>query len=152
MAVTETEERVSESEEEPGRAEESGRASEFGQADESEQAEESGRAEESEQAGGSEETGESEGPGARQSDRGEKSGESEESDEAESAPKPSHLLRKVAGGVAVFLLLGIYFVWIGSEMGAHATAGSTEMWAIFGGILLGVVAALAGGAMMRRNN
>jgi hypothetical protein len=80
------------------------------------------------------------------------SSEAAESTDADSAPKPSHLLRKVAGGVIVFLLLGIYFVWIGSEMGAHATAGSTEMWAIFGGIFIGVVAALAGGAMMRRNN
>lgn len=58
---------------------------------------------------------------------------------------------KIAGGGAVFLILALYFVWIGNEMGSHAASGSFEMWAIFGAILIGVVALVAGGASMRRH-
>ncbi len=57
---------------------------------------------------------------------------------------------KIAGGGAVFLALALYFVWIGNEMGSHAVSGSFEMWAIFGAILIGVVALIAGGASIRR--
>ncbi len=56
----------------------------------------------------------------------------------------------LAGGVAIFALLGMYFVWIGNEMGSHASSGTFEMWAIFGAIFLGVAALVAGGAMSRR--
>ena len=61
-------------------------------------------------------------------------------------------VKKLASGVAVFVMLGIYFFWMANEMGAHAISGKTEMAAIFGAILVGVVAALAGGAFMRRHD
>jgi hypothetical protein len=73
-------------------------------------------------------------------------GEPDETGESSDGPS----MGKIAGGAAVFLVLALYFVWIGNEMGSHAVSGSFEMWAIFGAIFIGVVALIAGGASMRR--
>ena len=80
------------------------------------------------------------------------SGESRETSPSSEQPRRKGLWRKVAGGVGVFVVLALYFIWIGTEMGSHAVSGTSEMGAIFGAIFLGVVALIAGGAMMRRNN
>ena len=59
-------------------------------------------------------------------------------------------VKGIAGGIGIFLILGLYFVWIGNEMGSHAISGTSEMWAIFGAIFLGVLALVAGGAISRK--
>jgi hypothetical protein len=77
----------------------------------------------------------------------------EDSDSSESKqPEKRKRVKGLAGGIGIFLILAIYFVWIGSEMGSHAISGTFEMWAIFGAIFLGVLALLAGGAISRRRN
>jgi cation transport ATPase len=79
--------------------------------------------------------------------------EPEGSDVSESQePEKGERKKGIAGGVAVFVALGIYFVWIGNEMGSHAISGTFEMWAIFGAIFLGVIALVAGGAISRRRD
>jgi hypothetical protein len=71
--------------------------------------------------------------------------------ESDSQPPPGKSKKmRILGGVGVFVVLALYFVWIGEEMGGHAISGTTEMLAIFGAILLGVVALVAGGALSRK--
>jgi cobalamin biosynthesis Mg chelatase CobN len=150
MAVTDTEhkpERIPshEDEQESGRrgdekaSEDSGRS----QADTAEDTASEGTSSEGTSSEGSE-SGASEGP---------ESDESEDSESGEAKkPEKRERAKGVAGGVGIFLVLAIYFVWIGSEMGSHAISGTFEMWAIFGAILLGVLALVAGGAMTRTTN
>jgi hypothetical protein len=72
-------------------------------------------------------------------------------DESDSQPPPGKGKKmRILGGVGVFVVLALYFVWIGEEMGGHAISGTTEMLAIFGAIVLGVVALLAGGSLGRK--
>ncbi len=92
------------------------------------------------------ETAESE--GEPEEDEAEKAAKAEKAEKAEKRKR----FKGIAGGAAVFLLLAIYFVWIGSEMGSAAISGTTEMWAIFGGIFLGVLALVGGGAISRHRN
>lgn len=58
--------------------------------------------------------------------------------------------RKILGPLLVFLLLAGYFVWLGTEMGGATPNGQTEMAAVFGAILVAVLA-LAGGAWAGRH-
>lgn len=78
--------------------------------------------------------------------------ESEDSENSSESKEPETRKRAkgIAGGVGIFLVLAIYFAWIGSEMGSHAISGTFEMWAIFGAIFLGVVALVAGGAISQK--
>lgn len=77
--------------------------------------------------------------------------ETEDPEKAKESEKKKRT-KGVAGGVGIFLILAIYFVWIGNEMGSHAISGTFEMWAIFGAIFLGVAALVAGGAISRKRN
>jgi hypothetical protein len=77
--------------------------------------------------------------------------ETEDPEQAKEAEKKNRT-KGIAGGVGIFLVLAIYFVWIGNEMGSHALSGTFEMWAIFGAIFLGVAALVAGGAISRKRN
>ena len=58
-------------------------------------------------------------------------------------------VRKLGAPVLVFLMLAGYFVWLGTEMGGATPDGQTEMAAVFGAILLAVLA-LVGGAWAGR--
>jgi hypothetical protein len=57
--------------------------------------------------------------------------------------------RKIAAPLLVFLALAGYFFWLASAMGGATPDGQTEMGAVFGAILLAVLA-LAGGAWLGR--